>query len=155
MKYLALIFFGFLGYQAEAQKIETISLNALEQIINAPSEKLKVINFWASWCRPCIMEMPYFDELNGKEVKVYFITLDHPEDIEKAERISKKLNIKSKVCLLDEMDADKLITSISEKWTGAIPATLFVSSGGAQFFHEQALEKPELQNFVKKYSSRN
>lgn len=140
---------------SRAQEIELISLNSLDQLIKTPDKKLKVINFWASWCRPCIMEMPHFEAIDKSKATVYFVTLDHPEDIEKARRMVQKNAIQSRVLLLNEKDADKYITAINKDWSGAIPATLFVDARGNKYFHEKAFDKPELENYVKKYSSYN
>jgi len=139
----------------QAQDIEMISLNSLDQLIKSPDKKLKVINFWASWCRPCIMEMPHFEAIDKSKATVYFVTLDHPQDMAKVQRMVEKNGIKSKVLLLNEKDADKYITAINEDWSGAIPATLFVDARGKKYFHEKAFDKPELENYVKKYSSFN
>ena len=139
----------------QVQEIELISLNSLDQLIKSPDKKLKVINFWASWCRPCIVEMPYFEAIDRSKATVYFVTLDHPEDIEKARRMVQKNAIQSKVLLLNEKDADKYIMTIKEDWSGAIPATLFIDARGNKYFHEKAFDKPELENYVRKYSSNN
>ena len=139
----------------QAQEIEKISLQSLNQLIESPDKKLKVVNFWASWCRPCIMEMPYFEAIDTDKATIYFVSLDHPEDIGKAQRMVEKNGIKSKVLLLDEKEADKYIMSINEDWSGAIPATLFIDARGNKYFHEKAFDKPELENYVSKYSSSN
>lgn len=144
-----------IGLQMKAQEIQLVSLGELNEIIKSPSEKLKVINFWASWCKPCIIEMPHFEAINREVAIVYFVTLDHPDDIEKARRMVNKNSIKSNVILLDEPDADKFITSIDKDWSGAIPATLFVDARGNRYFHESAFDKPQLEKIVKKYSVYN
>ncbi|MBV6639241.1 MAG: TlpA family protein disulfide reductase [Cyclobacteriaceae bacterium] len=155
MKILALTLILISATASHAQEINMISLESLNKLIESPDKKLKVINFWASWCRPCIMEMPHFEAIDKTKATVYFITLDHPQDIAKAQRMVEKNGIKSKVLLLDEKDADKYITAINEDWSGAIPATLFVDARGRKYFHEKAFDKPELENYVKKYSSYN
>lgn len=155
MKILALTLILISATATRAQEINMISLESLNKLIESPDKKLKVINFWASWCRPCIMEMPHFEAIDKTKATVYFITLDHPQDIAKAQRMVEKNGIKSKVLLLDEKDADKYITAINEGWSGAIPATLFVDARGRKYFHEKAFDKPELENYVKKYSSYN
>ena len=155
MKIFALTLILISATASHAQEINMISLESLNKLIESPDKKLKVINFWASWCRPCIMEMPHFEAIDKTKATVYFITLDHPQDIAKAQRMVEKNGIKSKVLLLDEKDADKYITAINEDWSGAIPATLFVDARGRKYFHEKAFDKPELENYVKKYSSYN
>ena len=62
-----------------------------------------------------------------------------------------KKQINTKAYLLNEKDADKYIKTISEEWTGAIPATLFVDTNGHQYFYEQAFDEPELKKTVESY----
>ncbi len=155
MKIIVLSIILMTAVSSRAQDINLVSLESLNQLIEKPDNKLKVINFWASWCRPCIMEMPHFEAIDKTKATVYFVTLDHPQDIAKAQRMVEKNGIKSKVLLLNEKDADKYISAINEDWSGAIPATLFVDARGRKYFHEKAFDKPELENFVKKYSSYN
>ncbi|XOV92622.1 MAG: TlpA family protein disulfide reductase [Bacteroidota bacterium] len=155
MKYFILFLALIAGRLSYGQEINLISLESLNGIINTPDNKLKVINFWASWCRPCILEIPYFEAVDKSQAKVYFVTVDHPEDMEKAMKMVERIQVKSPVFLLNERDTDKYIKSISIDWSGAIPATLFVDARGRRYFHEQAFDKPELDKFVKKYSSYN
>ena len=155
MRYILFSCILLIGIQLKAQEIQLVTLRQLNDLIESPAEKLKVINFWASWCRPCIMEMPHFESLDKTKATVYFVTVDHPDDIEKARRMVEKNAVKSKVLLLNESDADKYITTINKDWSGAIPATLFVDARGSKYFYEEAFDKPQLESIVKKYSSYN
>lgn len=89
-----------------------------------------VINFWATWCKPCVQEIPAFDSLlkTNNQVKILLVSLDFTEDIEKkVNPFLKKNKVLNECVVLDEVNGNDYINKISEKWSGAIPATLFVS----------------------------
>lgn len=134
---------------ASAQDIQLIKLDQLEQIIGSQSPELKVINFWASWCGPCVKELPYFNQLSHqKGVKVYLVSLDFPQDLSKAKATLTRKGITAPAFLLDEKDANKYITQINDSWSGAIPATLFVTGQGEKKFYESEFEEQQLQDVV-------
>lgn len=117
------------------------------------SETTYVINFWATWCKPCIKELPYFEELNknykDKDVKVVLVSLDFPKQIEKQVLpFIKKHDLKSEILLLDDPDSNSWIPKVSEEWSGAIPATLFVK-GSTQKFYETSFTYDELETELK------
>lgn len=132
-----------------AQDLETVKLEQLSQMIGAKSDQLRIVNFWASWCGPCIKEMPYLDEMDRREgVKVHLVSLDFIQDKDKAQRVLVKKGIGASAYILDEADADKYIEAISKEWSGAIPATLIIEPSGKRHFYERAFEKAELEELV-------
>ncbi|MAZ73943.1 MAG: thioredoxin [Flavobacteriaceae bacterium] len=117
------------------------------------SEITYVINFWATWCKPCVKELPYFEKLNKnykeRNVKVVLVSLDFPKHIQKQViPFIKKHNLQSEILLLDDPDANSWIPKVSEKWTGAIPATLFVKGNEEKFF-EKSFTYTELETELK------
>lgn len=139
---------------SSAQSIKSVKFEELDQIIRSEEgASIKVVNFWATWCKPCIEELPYFDKLQktyqGKDVQVLLVSLDFSAD--KASAYKDKKNIHSEVVFLDETDHNRWIDKISPQWTGAIPATLIVDTrtGKEQFF-EQKFEEKELFSTIDK-----
>jgi thiol-disulfide isomerase/thioredoxin len=113
------------------------------------SETIYVLNFWATWCKPCVKELPYFEQLHknykGKNVEVVLVSLDFPKHIEKQViPFIKKHDLQSEIVLLDDPDANTWIPKVSEQWTGAIPATLFLSGNQKEFF-EKSFTYTELE----------
>jgi len=155
MKKILILFCTLFIGAASAQEIRTIKLPELEQLINTNTGNLKVFNFWASWCGPCVKELGYFNALSTQgDTQVILVSLDFPEDIEKARRILEKKEVGLSTYLLDEKDYDKYITSIDNSWSGAIPATLFIDKKGNRYFYESSFEKQELDNVVNKLTSK-
>lgn len=113
-----------------------------------------VINFWATWCKPCVKELPYFEELNtnskGKKLKVILISLDFPDQIEKKLfPFVKEKKLQSEVIALIDGDANSWIPKIAEEWSGAIPATL-VYKQEQRAFYEQSFENYDELNIILK-----
>ncbi len=103
-------------------------INDLLARINNP-DTTYIINFWATWCKPCVKELPSFDSLNSNSkknnLKILLVSLDFKEDIEKKlNPFLLKNKIKHECVVLDEINGNDFINKIDEKWTGAIPATL-------------------------------
>jgi thiol-disulfide isomerase/thioredoxin len=105
-----------------------------------------VINFWATWCKPCVQELPAFDSLSTSKntCQVILVSLDFKEDIDKkVNPFLKKNNIVSECVLLDEINGNDYINKISEKWSGAIPATIFIGKEKT-IFEERKLKLIDL-----------
>lgn len=118
----------------------------------ATDAPLTVFNFWATWCGPCVKEMPHFEKYaNDKNVEVVLVSMDFIQDLEKVEKFVEKKGLKNKVLLLNETDYGSFMSKVSEDWSGAIPATLFVDEWGKTYFHEKEFSKKELDNTIKKY----
>ena len=128
-----------------AQELKVVKYEEVERLMSTQTSELKVFNFWATWCGPCIKELPYFESANNRpDVDVYLVSLDFPEDKDKVIRFMQKKNLQSDVILLNEKDYDSYMGKVDEDWSGAIPATLFVQSNGKKHFFEKPFTKEEL-----------
>lgn len=137
-------------YPIEVYDYENLKKSFLEE----EDDTIRIINFWATWCKPCIEEMPYFEYItqNYPEVDVTMVSLDFPKHIEtKLVNYLVKNNIRSKVVLLDDEDANFWINDVDKNWSGAIPATIIYTKNKRNFF-EKSFTKEELINIVESFN---
>ena len=91
-----------------------------------------VINFFATWCKPCVQELPWFEKTvpnyKGKEVKLLLVSLDYAEDYPKnIASFARKNNISSQIVWLDESDPNSFCPKIDKRWEGTIPVSLMIN----------------------------
>ncbi len=137
-----------------AQEIPKWKLSDLQAAMKN-AEKPTIFNFWATFCKPCIEELPYFQALVKKYdsagVKLVLVSLDVPEAYPvKIKKFADRQNITAPITFLDETNADLFCPAVDAKWSGAIPASLFVNNktGYRKFFEDQ-LSKPELEKKIR------
>ncbi|HSH64447.1 MAG TPA: TlpA family protein disulfide reductase [Bacteroidia bacterium] len=127
---IASLIFCLTGY---SQSIRVIKIEELEKRVKNDSDTTYVVNFWATWCAPCVKELPDFDSLTAytvkEKVKVLLISLDFKEDLDqKVIPFIKKKQIQSEVLLLDELNGNYFIPKISANWSGALPGTWIINN---------------------------
>lgn len=144
MKAILFILASCISFSVSAQKPEVIKITQLEQRMNAANDTTYIVNFWATWCKPCVEELPDFEKINAKyadrKVKVLLVSMDFSEDLEKKViPFLVKKQLRSEVMLLDEVNGNYFIPKVDESWTGAIPATLIRnrSKGFNEFFEKK------------------
>jgi len=142
-------------FQTKPKTIPVISLQQLEKITQGEAT-LYIINFWATWCKPCVEELPYFEKINekykDKGVQTILVSLDFKEDLkEKVQPFVVENQLKSKVYLLDIEKQKDWIDEVNPNWSGAIPATIIQSKHIKNtFFKEGELSLNELEEQVEK-----
>jgi thiol-disulfide isomerase/thioredoxin len=142
---------------AFAQNVEYFKVPDLEKILNSREDKLFVVNFWATWCPPCVSELPAFEKVAGgydkAKVRFILISLDFPSQIEKQLiPFLKKNKISLEVAVMMETDSNLWIDKVDPSWQGNIPSTLFLNNPKKiRHFHPEALDEKGLRNLVDKY----
>ena len=138
---------------AKAQNIAVWKLNDLKVAMQNAKEPT-IINFWATFCKPCIAELPYFqalaDRYKSKGVKLIMVSLDLKEAFpEKVSSFAKKLKLTSSVVFLDESNADIFCPAVDSSWSGAIPASIFINNNsGYKKFLEEEVSKDKLEKEI-------
>ena len=139
----------------ENDQIEVVNFQQLETLLSEQKEEVLVVNFWATWCKPCVEEMPYFEEvhdsLGGDDLKVILVSLDFPGKLEsQLIPFVKDRGIEPQVILLVDPHENDWIPKVDPTWSGAIPATLFIKQGKRKFF-EKSFTRPSLFNEVSQF----
>ncbi len=128
---------------------KVIKIGALEELMKRKEGPVQVINFWATWCGPCVKEIPLFEQLSLENTKVTLINLDFVEKLERVDAFVARKGMKSEVLLLDEMDYNSWIDKVDKEWSGAIPATLIYNPAtGKRTFTQQELKEGELEKLI-------
>ena len=127
--------------------VKAIGFDQLQPLLHQENDTVYVVNFWATWCAPCIKELPYFEKLGNEyrndKLKIILVSLDFANQVEsRLIPFIEKNKLKNEVVLLADTRADKWIPLIDKNWSGAIPATLIYGKGFRQFYpHEFTYEK--------------
>lgn len=138
---------------AHAQSTKSIKITELEKMITE-SKTPMIVNFWATYCMPCIAEMPAFEKLaaryKDKGVKLVFVSLDMQDDYPaKVDSFIAKRKIQNTAVWLDETNADYFCPKVDPKWSGAIPATLFINQKkNYRSFFEKEFSEEELEKEI-------
>lgn len=145
--YIAFFLATGLTVQAETQSeksgsITVYDFDAFSHWLEKDTDSLYVINFWATWCAPCVKEIPDFEKIHERyqqqKVKVLFVSLDFPGQIEsRVIPFMQRMNMQAQVVLLDDTNSNRWIPLVSEKWSGAIPATLIYSQDFRAFYERE------------------
>lgn len=146
----------FVAFSVQAQEKVTVydTYEDFAKNVLIEDENVYVINFWATWCAPCIKELPYFEKLNAdnKNVKVILVSLDSKKDLDKKLiPFIEKRKLKSKVLLLADKDYNSWLSKVDADWSGAIPATLIISGKKKQFAERDFENFEELNEYINSF----
>lgn len=126
--FVAFLFCFLLG-DANAQTIKKVTIDQVMAMIDSSKTPI-VVNFWATWCGPCVEELPYIEKhVNAhKNVKLLLVSLDFEENYKKVlPRFAKSMKLKGEVVWLNETDASEFCPKVDKNWEGVIPVTLMVN----------------------------
>lgn len=140
-----------------AQRVAVIKFPELQQRLARPTDTTYVVNFWATWCAPCVKELPNFDQLRTayahQKVKVLLVSLDYASQLDKKIKpFIRQRGLKSEVLVLNEPDPNEWLNKVDAKWSGALPFTLIVNNKTKQrATFERELSQAELTAALKKF----
>jgi thiol-disulfide isomerase/thioredoxin len=150
------IFFTFIALTLTVSgfsQVPAVNFDQLEPRLSTTSDSIYLVNFWATWCVPCVKELPEFEKINeiysDEKVKVLLVSLDNPRHMEsRLIPFIDEHNLNSEIVLLDDTNSNRWIPLVDQSWGGSIPATI-VFTRNSRDFYEKVFTYEELENIVR------
>jgi thiol-disulfide isomerase/thioredoxin len=140
-------------WAGEPVNIEMINEAGIKDLLKNTSDKLRLINIWATWCGPCVTEFPEFIKMNrmyrGRDFEFISISADEPANKEKALKFLQKQEASNTNYLFNNDDKYKLIEAVDPNWQGALPYTILVEPGGKIVYAKQGrIDPAEMKKMI-------
>ena len=139
--------------RAQSYEAVLIDLDGLKVLMDKKDDTTRVFNFWATWCMPCVRELPYLDSFYRTSLrpneKLYLVSLDDAKKARaKVNGFVKRKNLAGPVWLLDEDNPNEFIDAIDPTWIGSIPATLVIRGGKRCFKEHEFQSVNEIREWI-------
>jgi len=147
------LIFAF-SISAYSQQVKLLNIDQLNERIKNGKDSTYVVNFWATWCAPCIKELPHFEKLKAEhksdKLAVLLISVDFKSKLNSGViPFVKRKNLKSEVFLLNESSPQEYIDRIDPTWSGSIPATIFIKNDKRKFVESEFTYEQLLTEYKK------
>ena len=133
-------------------KVKVVNMAQLQATAKKTNDTLYVLNFWATWCKPCVNEMPYFEksaqQFKDRKVKVVFVSLNSAKELQQVEGFISAKKVSEVVLLLSSGNPNVWIDQVDSSWSGAIPATAMYKGGKKVFFREGEFTQAQLDSII-------
>jgi len=141
---------------ADSLSFPVLNYEQLKPMLHYNNDTTYLVNFFASWCSPCVEELPYFLALDSiyadAPFKLVLVSLDFKKDyLRKLEPFVRDRGLESYVVVLDDNRANFWIDDIDTSWSGAIPATLVYHGNRRAFYQKTFHHLDELKDIVKRF----
>lgn len=146
-------------WDAEPVSLETIDASAAAKLARNETDKLTLINVWATWCGPCVAELPELVTMNrmyrGRPFRLVTISMDDAEKKDEALRVLKENHVSATNYLLEDQSRDAFADALDKEWPGPIPYTMLVAPGGKVLYRKTGAFDPlELKRAIVAYLGR-
>ena len=129
----------------EKVAIDELDLDQLKELLKNDGINYKLINVWATWCGPCVIEFPEFVTMNrmyrNREFELITISLDELNRKPNALNFLTKKQASMKNFIFNG-DKYAFIETLDKNWEGSLPYTLFIAPGGKIIYGKQGLIEP-------------
>jgi peroxiredoxin len=140
-------------WDAEPVDLKPIDLAAVKSLAANDGKKFRLINVWATWCGPCVIELPQLVEMNRmyrhRAFEFVTISMDEPEAREAALAKLKELKVAATNYIVDAPDKDRFVNALDPEWPGPVPYTMLVAPGGKVVYrHTGQIDPLELKKAI-------
>ena len=150
-KLLAIVFLLSAALLPE-RPVTVVNLKEYQNTAIRNNDTLYVVNFWATWCKPCVREMPYFETSNQKfknqKVKFIFVSMNYAREAEQVKKFINEKQVQADVLLLNAGNPNGWIDAIDSTWSGSIPATIMYRKNKKAFFYEGEFTQNQLDSVI-------
>jgi thiol-disulfide isomerase/thioredoxin len=143
----------------EEVPLEEIDEAGVKELVKNDSDKLRLINVWATWCGPCRIEFPELVTMHrmyrGRDFELITISSDPPGRTPKVHEFLKEQEASTRNFIFADEDSYALIEAVDPDWEGALPYTLLVAPGGEVIYrHMGAIDPLEVKCKIVDYLGR-
>jgi peroxiredoxin len=146
-------------WDAETVELETIDTEGVKSVSENKTNKLRLINLWATYCGPCVEELPELVAINRmyrkRDFEMITISLDNVDEKDRALSFLKERHVSAKNYVFNSTDRDKLAEALDPKWPGPMPYTILVAPGGEVIYRQHGpLEPLEVKKAIVNFLGR-
>ena len=140
---------------SEPVKVDLVDAEGLKALRKVASGKLRLINFWATWCGPCVTEFPELVEINRmyrhRAFEFVAVAANYPDEQKEVLRFLQQQHASNQNLLFGDRDKYKLIDAFDKDWNGALPYTVLLSPSGEVLYKQQGeLDPLDLKRVIVK-----
>lgn len=144
------LLFPFLSTES---KVTVVNFDQLQTYAaHKTDDSLYVVNFWATWCEPCVKELPAFQQIQakdaGQKVKFIYVSLNSPRELVKVQSFVDDHKLNGTVLLLNSSNPNEWINRVDDSWSGTIPATVIYKLGKKVYFREGEFTPESLEKVI-------
>jgi thiol-disulfide isomerase/thioredoxin len=146
-------------WDAEPVDLKPIDLAGTKALAANDGQKLRLVNVWATWCGPCVIELPELVEMNRMYRKRPFefvtISMDEPEAKAAALAKLKELKVAATNYIVEVPDRDRFMNALDPQWPGPVPYTMLIAPGGKVIYrHTGEIDPLEVKKAIVGYIGR-
>jgi len=146
-------------WNQEPVTLSSIDPAGVKKLASNDGRKLRLINVWATWCGPCVAELPDLIDINrmyrGRDFELVTISADDPSKKDQVARFLTERHIAATNYLFTSDDHDALADALDKQWPGPLPHTVLIAPGGKVIYrHTGQLDTLELKRAVVGYLGR-
>src|SRR5688500_11120923 len=131
---------------AEPVSVELVDDKGMRELRVNKTDKVRMVNFWATWCGPCVAEFPDLVEINRmyrhRNFELVTVSVNFPDEQKEVLEFLKKRQASGRNLLFGSEDKDKLMAAFDKEWRGAVPLTVLIAPGGEILYREEGAIDP-------------